>query len=384
MGIRKLFGIIVVLLLTNSLYCFGQSKTFTISSKISNLTGKTFSLTIWNGLTNAYYKDGTIKDGQIYYQDTTSIPLIIRITLPVEALFKNVKGGFIPVKSQSIWLVAMPGGDILLEGKLSDYAEVYPSGDKENKVISALNKGYHPLINKSANISVKLANDTSDAALTNTLTKDKKEIDQASTQYMNDFLKKNASSIAGLYYLEDMLMRGIVSMETVEAILPTISKPYRKTHFFKSLENRVAGSKYSEGRSIFQISTSKTYDGKPFDSNSWKGKFYLIDFWGSWCVPCLEDIPALKSLRDSYPDQLNILGIASDQDANWRKAIEEHELNWVQILNDKGEENYVSRLNITGFPTKILVDPNGKIVYRSTGGGETSFQKMGEIIKNWK
>ncbi|MGE8292373.1 MAG: TlpA family protein disulfide reductase, partial [Sphingobacterium sp.] len=161
-------------------------------------------------------------------------------------------------------------------------------------------------------------------------------------------------------------------------------KAYRSSPFYTSLKNRVEGSKYDVGKSIFQINSSNTYDGKAFDSNSWKGKFYLIDFWGSWCGPCMADVPDLKKLRDSYPDQLRVLGIASDKNESWRKAIEQHELNWVQILNDKGSNNFVLRLNITGFPTKILVDPNGKIVYRSTGGGETSFDKMNEIIKNWK
>lgn len=371
-------------LIASSLYSFGQSKTFTVTSKITDFKDSTYNMTIWNGVTDAYYKKGTVKNGQIYYQDTTSLPLVIRLTLPTDALFKRVDRGYIPVKSQSIWFVAMPGGKILLEGKLSDFAEVYPSGDKENNTISALNKGYHPLINKSANISLQLAKDTSDAALNQRLEADQEKIDAEAAKYMNDFLKKNASSIAGLYYLEDMLVRDIVTMETVEAILPTIDKAYRMSPFYKSLQNRVEGSKYDVGKAMFQINSSNTYDGKAFDSNSWKGKFYLIDFWGSWCGPCMADVPDLKKLRDTYPDQLRVLGIASDKDESWRKAIEQHDLNWVQILNDKGNGNFVSRLNVTGFPTKILVDPNGKIAYRSTGGGETSFQKMSEIIKNWK
>lgn len=383
MKFRKLLAL-TGLLVASSLHSFGQSKTFTVTSQIADFKDSTYNMTIWNGVTDAYYKKGSTKNGQIFYQDTTSMPLIVRLTLPTESLFKRVDRGYIPVKSQSIWFVAMPGGKVLLKGKLSDFAEVYPSGDKENNTISALNKGYHPLLNKSANIELKLAKDTSDAVLNKRLAAEQEQIDAQAAKYMNDFLKKNVSSVAGLYYLEDMLVREIVTIETVEALLPTVDKAYRSSPFYSSLKNRVAGSKYDVGKSIFQINSSNTYDGKAFDSNSWKGKFYLIDFWGSWCGPCMADVPDLKKLRDSYPDQLRVLGIASDKNESWRKAIEQHELNWVQILNDKGSNNFVLRLNITGFPTKILVDPNGKIVYRSTGGGETSFDKMSEIIKNWK
>ena len=376
--------ITISLLIAGCLYSFGQRKTFTVTSKIADLKDSTYNMTIWNGISDVVFKKGSTKNGQIYYQDTTSVPLIIRLTLPTESLYKRVDRGYIPVKSQSIWFVAMPGGKILLKGKLSDFAEVYPSGDKENDVISKLNKGYHPLLNKSANIELKLAKDTVEEALKKRLEAEQERIDSEAEKYLKDFLKKNISSIAGLYYLEDMLIREIVTIDTVEALLPTVAKAYQSSPFYTILKNRVAGSKYDVGKSIFQINTRNTYDGQVFDSNSWKGKFYLIDFWGSWCGPCMADVPDLKKLRDSYPDQLRVLGIASDKNDSWRKAIEQHKLNWAHILNDKGSNNYVLRLNVTGFPTKILVDPNGTIVYRSTGGGETSFEKISEIIKNWK
>lgn len=383
MKIRNIV-ITISLLIAGCLYSFGQRKTFTVTSKIADLKDSTYNMTIWNGISDVVFKKGSTKNGQIYYQDTTSVPLIIRLTLPTESLYKRVDRGYIPVKSQSIWFVAMPGGKILLKGKLSDFAEVYPSGDKENDVISKLNKGYHPLLNKSANIELKLAKDTVEEALKKRLEAEQERIDSEAEKYLKDFLKKNISSIAGLYYLEDMLIREIVTIDTVEALLPTVAKAYQSSPFYTILKNRVAGSKYDVGKSIFQINTRNTYDGKVFDSNSWKGKFYLIDFWGSWCGPCMADVPDLKKLRDSYPDQLRVLGIASDKNDSWRKAIEQHNLNWAHILNDKGSNNYVLRLNVTGFPTKILVDPNGTIVYRSTGGGETSFEKISEIIKNWK
>ena len=92
----------------------------------------------------------------------------------------------------------------------------------------------------------------------------------------------------------------------------------------------------------------------------------------------------LKNLKESHASKLNVLGIASDKEASWRQAIHEYDLNWTHILNGTGEEDFVARLNVDGFPTKILVAPNGEIVYRSSGGGEESFKIMADIIDDWK
>ena len=115
--------ITISLLIASCLYSFGQRKTFTVTSKIADLKDSTYNMTIWNGFSDVVFKKGSTKNGQIYYQDTTSVPLIIRLTLPTESLYKRVDRGYIPVKSQSIWFVAMPGGKILLKGKLSDFAQ---------------------------------------------------------------------------------------------------------------------------------------------------------------------------------------------------------------------------------------------------------------------
>lgn len=365
---------------------YAQVKEYVITSNIQDLQDSTFSMTIWDGGTQARYAEGSMRDGQIYYRDTTSSPLVIRITLSKEELFKFTGKGFFPVKSQSIWLIASPGKTIHLSGFLSDFAEVYPSGDRENEIISELNRVYHPLLNAAVNISVELAlnGDNMDSLRRQELEDEQKLINSQAKECMHNFLRKHSSSIAGLYYLNDMLLRSVFSVEEAEELLSTVAEEYLNTPYYHTVSNRIAGSKYDIGQQMFDIVSSNTYDGNIFSTSSWKGKFYLIDFWGSWCVPCIEDVPSLKELRDTHSTRLEVLGIASDREQPWRQAIVKHDLNWVQILNGNLDQDFVSRLNVTGFPTKILVDPNGKIVYRSSGGGKSSFEKMEEIINNWK
>ncbi len=381
---KKLF--ILIGLISMAWSTHAQVGEYIITSSIQDLRDSTFSMTIWDGSSQTRSAQGTMQNGQIYYKDTTSLPLVIRITLPTKELYKQADGGYFPVKSQSIWLIASPGKTVHLTGYLSDFAEVYPSGDEENKILSDFTKTYHPLLNASVNISVDLnVNGKSmDSLRVQQLEQEQRVIDAKARQCMESFLKQYTSSIAGLYYMNDMLLRRMVTVEMAEELLPKVATSYKNTTYYQTVARRIEGSRFDVGRPMFTVKSTNTYDGKAFSSDNWKGRFYLIDFWGSWCGPCMADVPDLKKLKETYPDQLQVLGIASDKEPNWRKAIVDHNLDWTQILNGTSDQDFVSRLNVTGFPTKILVDPNGQIAYRSTGGGETSFKKMAEIIKNWK
>lgn len=381
---RKL--LILIALMAVAPLARAQEGSYTIKSDVQGIDGDSYYLTIWNGTSQTVSKQADLVDGQIDYKDTTSVPLVIRITVANKELYKMAGRGSFPAKSQSIWLVATPGDNIILKGQFSDFSEVYPEGGKENESIVKLTKEYHPIVNDAVNISVTLA--TKKEELTEAeiqeLAAKQKELYKQSDAVMHAYLKENASSIAGLYYMNDMLLRQNITPEFAEEAIRGVASNYTVTPYYETIVQRIEGSKYDVGTTIFNIVSTNTPDGKKFNSSDWKGKFFLIDFWGSWCVPCLEDVPFLKNLRDSHASKLHVLGIASDKEEPWKKAIVENGLDWTQVLNGKDSEDFVARLNVTGFPTKILVAPNGEIVYRTSGGGEESFKKMAKIIDDWK
>lgn len=381
---RKL--LILIALMAVAPLARAQEGSYTIKSDVQGIDGDSYYLTIWNGTSQTVRKQADLVDGQIDYKDTTSVPLVIRITVANKELYKMAGRGSFPAKSQSIWLVATPGDNIILKGQFSDFSEVYPEGGKENESIVKLTKEYHPIVNDAVNISVTLA--TKKEELTEAeiqeLAAKQKELYKQSDAVMHAYLKENASSIAGLYYMNDMLLRQNITPEFAEEAIRDVASNYTVTPYYETIVQRIEGSKYDVGTTIFNIVSTNTPDGKKFNSSDWKGKFFLIDFWGSWCVPCLEDVPFLKNLRDSHASKLHVLGIASDKEEPWKKAIVENGLDWTQVLNGKDSEDFVARLNVTGFPTKILVAPNGEIVYRTSGGGEESFKKMAKIIDDWK
>lgn len=110
--------------------------------------------------------------------------------------------------------------------------------------------------------------------------------------------------------------------------------------------------------------------------------YVLVDFWASWCRPCRQLLPILKELYTSYhpSGKLEILGVSLDRDeAEWLKALEEEELPWIQI-RDQREEPYNPGdvYGITAIPTTLLIDCEGKIVMRNPDEAEIEAILVGE------
>ena len=105
-----------------------------------------------------------------------------------------------------------------------------------------------------------------------------------------------------------------------------------------------------------------------------KTDYVLVDFWASWCGPCRRLMPALKELYESYnpSGKLEILGVSCDRDeAAWLKAIEEDELPWQHIRDQRAEPYTPSdTYGISAIPTTILIDKEGVIVGRNLNEAE--------------
>lgn len=106
---------------------------------------------------------------------------------------------------------------------------------------------------------------------------------------------------------------------------------------------------------------AKTINGQLLSSEQLKGKYVLLDFWGSWCGPCIEQIPKLKQAYQKFKGaNFEIIGFAYDNRSTLEKAVKDYDINWPQIVDLKG--GYNSKFNVYGYPTYYLINPNGKIV----------------------
>jgi thiol-disulfide isomerase/thioredoxin len=136
-------------------------------------------------------------------------------------------------------------------------------------------------------------------------------------------------------------------------------------------------------------------NGKPVDFNSLKGRYVLLDFWGSWCRPCRASHPHLKELYAKYKDKgFEIVGIATEHAKTkeecirlWTTAISDDGLTWLQLLNNENRAKFdaVKEYGVTAFPTKILLDREGKVIGRYVGngnGGDALSGKLEQLLAN--
>ena len=156
------------------------------------------------------------------------------------------------------------------------------------------------------------------------------------------------------------------------------------TLYFSKLENTMPGTGWRIGEKINNYSLNDL-DGKEFDvlTNSNK-EFVLLDFWGTWCVPCKKLTPDLKELHNNNSDLLDIIGIAVDRDIeDVRSYVRENGLDWQHaFLEMKDRDAPIRReLAIRAFPTFILLDSENNIVVR---GNTASFEKIRMLIESKK
>ncbi|MBO7099168.1 MAG: AhpC/TSA family protein [Bacteroidaceae bacterium] len=127
--------------------------------------------------------------------------------------------------------------------------------------------------------------------------------------------------------------------------------------------------------------TLKSIDGTDLSLSSLRGKYVILDFWGSWCIWCIKGFPEMKTYYEKYSDRMEILGVdCSDTEEKWKAAVAKHELKWKHVYNPK-DSKIPEMYAITGFPTKIVIDPEGKIVKTVVGEDPAFYTFLDELFK---
>ncbi|MFB6457266.1 redoxin domain-containing protein [Chitinophaga sp. Hz27] len=123
-------------------------------------------------------------------------------------------------------------------------------------------------------------------------------------------------------------------------------------------------------------------DGKVISLADFKGKYLFIDFWASWCAPCVAQVPYLKSMHEKYKStQFEMLGISLDSKRDgWLHGIEKHQLSWINVSSLKGwSEPAAVAYGIAAIPQNVLIGPDGKVIAKNLFDAELD-KKMAEIF----
>lgn len=127
--------------------------------------------------------------------------------------------------------------------------------------------------------------------------------------------------------------------------------------------------------------TLNDINGTPLSLSDLKGKWVVLDFWGSWCPWCIKGFPALKDAYKEYGGKVEVLGIdCGDTEEHWKAAVSQYELPWLQVYCPKGSD-LTNQYGIQGFPTKFIIDPEGNVANMTVGEDPEFFTILKSLVK---
>ncbi len=263
--------------------------------------------------------------------------------------------------------------------KENDSATGTPTNDAYQEVRGQLN-----VLNQKMLAIYKTMNDTT---LTNEQKEaNTKEMNQLETE-MNGIIKtgieKNISNPVGVM----LLKQNYYSMEAQDCadLLAKLPETYQNDEAITRIKDSVERKLKTAVGQKFTDFEMLTPDGKAIKLSDYagKGKIVLVDFWASWCGPCVREMPNLVAAYKQYKGKkFEIVGVSLDQNADsWKAAIKKLGMPWPQMSdlkywNSEGAKIY----GVNSIPHTVLIDGEGTIIARGLHGDGLQ-TKLAEVLK---
>ena len=234
-----------------------------------------------------------------------------------------------------------------------DYADIYEKATNKDSTMKAFTQQYQALQN---------------------------QISDYSFAYLKAHPDNNESAIL-IPYLGERIDEGlkILSTRIKSGILSSYYMPYKR-----ALENRKLREDASKKMTIGAVApdfTAKDIKGNDFSIVSLRGKYVLLDFWGSWCHWCIKGMPELKKYYEKYKGKFEIVGVdCNDTEEKWKAAVKKNQLPWIHVKSEAAN-SVSSKYGVEGYPTLIIIDPHGNIVKKFLGEDPEFFTTLDALFK---
>ena len=292
--------------------------------------------------------------------------------------------------NKTITLFAEPDDKISFKGGINEagLCNITVSGSKLNRDFSSIQNTMYEINKNEAEEEMAF-----EQAMTNNNREEyaigfakRQERRNARRELYSNYIKENLDNP-----LSALLLYNIGSLDSVGFYYNKLGENARNSIFRYRLDSEM--EQYKELVAVMKAQeevivgsnapdfTLEDMDGKPFSLLSLRGKYVIIDFWGSWCAPCISGIPKMKSAYEKHKEKLEILGVACNESSVdvWRNTVKHHELPWKNVYNDKLSTVNI-KYGIESYPTKIVINPEGTILILERGEGDDFYSQLESII----
>ena len=195
-------------------------------------------------------------------------------------------------------------------------------------------------------------------------------------------LRQNMENPLGLFLMQENAEW--IEPAPVMELLEKVPQSYRSHPAYTEVHDQVQALLRTQMGQPYTDLQMKTPEGRALRISDLVGRqeLLLVDFWASWCGPCMGEVPNLVQLyKDCHGKGLEIIGVSLDNRADaWRNALEKHHMTWPQMSDLKGWDSQACQAySITGIPATVLIGKDGKIVARDLRGAELR-RKIEELL----
>lgn len=356
---------------------------FQLNGKLPGVNGQYIYLAYENG--DKYLLDSTlVKNGAFIFKGKIPNPVMATLyTDRAKAMYGmgDMANFFIEPGILNVQLKKGNLQDAVLTGSKTqaDYLELKKMKAQVDKNLIPLSKQYNELNDEYIN-AIRAKKDS--ATLEGYKDKleairDKMEpYYEKSNAIEEEFIKTHPGSYVSGYLLRYKISR--YPYEKGLAIFNGLSKPVQESTYGRGMKKELDGLKMGSPGSVAHVFTKTDINGEQLSLADYKGKYVLLDFWASWCVPCRKGNPHLLKIYSKYKNKgFEIIGVSDDDSKPeaWKKAVAQDGIGvWKHVLrgldmekrmkNEPNPEDLSDYYGIHSLPTKILIDPSGMIIGR--------------------